>query len=63
MAQLQQEWRSRSGSDSVWLAMLIQSFERVSRSDVRAMPCDTSLLIAVREQLARPASVRSAAMH
>jgi hypothetical protein len=63
MAQNRQEWRSRTGSDLVWLASLIDSFERVSRSDVRAAPCDPLLLTAVRDQLLRPAAPRQAALN
>jgi hypothetical protein len=63
MAQLQQEWHSRAGSDG-WLVSLILSFDRVSRSDVRAVPCDPAVLMAVRDQLARPAATRpSSALH
>jgi hypothetical protein len=59
MAQFQQQWRSRPGSNPVWLAMLIESFERVSCTDVRALPCDASILNAVRDQLARPVQART----
>jgi hypothetical protein len=59
MAQLQQQWRSRSGSDLSWLAMLIESLERVSCADVRALPCDPSILNAFRDQLARPVPSRT----
>lgn len=56
----QQQDNSRSGNELSWLATLIESFERVSRSDIRATPCDPSVLMAVREQLARPAAARPA---
>jgi len=36
--------------------MLIDAMERVSRPEFRAVPCDLSVLAAVRAQLARPAS-------
>jgi hypothetical protein len=37
---------------------LIDAMEEVSRPEIRAMPCDISLLAAVKAQLARPASSR-----
>jgi hypothetical protein len=36
--------------------MLIDTMEKVSCSDLRAVPCDPELLAAVKAQLARPAS-------
>jgi hypothetical protein len=36
--------------------MLIDAMEKVSRPEFRAVPCDRSVLAAVRAQLARPAS-------
>jgi len=36
--------------------MLIEAMEEVSRPEFRNRPCDPSLLIALRAQLARPAS-------
>ena len=50
-------WRSEDGRD-LWLSLLIDTMEAVSRPEIRAMPCDISLLAAVKAQLARPASPR-----
>lgn len=36
--------------------MLIEAMDEVSRPEFRNRPCDPSLLIALRAQLARPAS-------
>jgi hypothetical protein len=47
----------RSGdSERLWLSALIDTMERVSRPEVRAVPCDRRLLAAVEVQLARPVS-------
>lgn len=55
MGQTLQLWRS--GSDQrAWLSMLINTFEEVSRPEVRAVPCDSDVLAALRAQLARPVS-------
>ena len=35
-----------------------RTFEEVSRPEVRAVPCDSHVLAALRAQLARPASAR-----
>lgn len=59
MAQQHQEGRNRHGSDLSWLAMLIESYERVSSCDFRAMPCEAAILKAVRDQLERPVSART----
>ena len=37
--------------------MLIDTMEEISRPELRAVPCDGRLLIALRAQLARPASL------
>jgi hypothetical protein len=55
MGQQLQPWRSENGQTR-WLSMLIDAMERVSRPEFRAVPCDLSVLAAVRAQLARPAS-------
>ena len=47
-------WRSASGQ-RVWLSMLIDTMEEISRPELRHVPCDDQLLAAVRAQLARPA--------
>ena len=36
--------------------MLIDTMEEISRPELRAVPCDISVLAALRAQLARPAS-------
>ncbi|MDI1263494.1 MAG: transcriptional regulator [bacterium] len=56
MGQQLQGWRSAS-SQRVWLSMLVDTMEAVSRPDRRAVPCDSQVLAALRTQLARPASV------
>ena len=53
-----QAWRSGNGQD-LWLSMLIDTMEEVSRPEIRAMCCDISLLAAVKAQLARPPSPRA----
>jgi hypothetical protein len=55
MGQQLQPWRSENGQTR-WLSMLIDAMEKVSRPEFRAVPCDRSVLAAVRAQLARPAS-------
>jgi hypothetical protein len=55
MGQQLQPWRSGEG-EKLWLSMLIDAMEEVSRPESRAVPCDQSVLDAVRAQLARPAS-------
>jgi hypothetical protein len=52
MGQQLQPWRSGDG-EKLWLSMLIDTMEEISR---RAVPCDPSVVAAVRAQLARPAS-------
>jgi len=39
----------------LWLSMLIDTMEAISRPELRAVPCDDQLLAMVRAQLARPA--------
>jgi hypothetical protein len=55
MGQQLQPWRS-GNSEKLWLSMLIDTMEAVARRELRAVPCDPSVLAAVRAQLARPAS-------
>jgi hypothetical protein len=54
MGQQIQGWRSASGQ-RLWLSMLIDAMEAISRPELRAIPCDDQLLATVRAQLARPA--------
>jgi hypothetical protein len=50
-------WRSEDDRH-LWLSLLIDTMEEVSRPELRATPCDISLLAAVKAQLARPVSSR-----
>jgi hypothetical protein len=56
MGQQLQGWRTASGQ-RLWLSMLIDAMEEISRPEQRAVPCDAQVLAAVRAQLARPASI------
>jgi hypothetical protein len=58
MGQQIQGWRSVSGQ-RLWLSMLIDTMEEISRPELRALPCDDQVLAALRAQLACPASVRT----
>ncbi|MEH2528189.1 hypothetical protein V1288_006098 [Bradyrhizobium sp. AZCC 2176] len=58
MGQQIQGWRSASGQ-RLWLSMLIDAMEEISRPELRAVPCDGQVLAALRAQLARPASFRT----
>ena len=55
MGQQLNTWRSGSGQ-RVWLSRLIDTMEEISRPELRTVPCDISVLAALRAQLARPAS-------
>jgi hypothetical protein len=55
MGQQLQPWRSGDG-EKLWLSMLIDTMEEISRPGSGAVPCDPSVVAAVRAQLARPAS-------
>ncbi len=57
MGQQLNTWRSGSGQ-RVWLSRLIDTMEQISRPELRALPCDISVLAALRAQLARPASAQ-----
>ena len=57
MGQQLNTWRSGSGQRA-WLSRLIGTMEEISRPELRAVPCDISVLAALRAQLARPASAR-----
>ncbi|WOH48033.1 transcriptional regulator [Bradyrhizobium sp. sBnM-33] len=58
MGQQVQGWRSAS-AQRLWLSMLIDAMEEVSRAERRDEPCDAQLLAALRAQLARPALART----
>jgi hypothetical protein len=55
MAQRLQSWRSADG-ERLWLSMLIEAMEEVSRPEFREVPCDPAILVALGAQLARPVS-------
>jgi hypothetical protein len=56
MGQQFQVWRSAS-SQRLWLSMLIDTAEEISRPERRAAPCDAQVIAALLAQLACPASV------
>jgi hypothetical protein len=55
MGQQLQPWRTGDG-ERLWLSMLIDTMEEVSRPQLRAADCDRSVLAEVIAQLARPAA-------
>ncbi|MFH1345940.1 MAG: transcriptional regulator [Pseudomonadota bacterium] len=55
MGQQIQRWRT-AGGEKLWLSMLIDAMEQVSRSELRSQPCDRSVAAAVFAQLSRPAA-------
>ena len=55
MRQQLRGWRSAS-SQRLWLSLLIDTAEEISRPERRAVPCDGQVIAALRAQLARPAS-------
>jgi hypothetical protein len=55
MGQQIQSWRSEGGQ-RLWLSMLVDTMEEISRPDFRKAPCDPSVLIALKAHLAGPAS-------
>jgi hypothetical protein len=54
MVQQIQQRRSGNG-EMAWLSALIRTMEKVSRPELRATRCPSSLLAAVEAHLARPA--------
>jgi hypothetical protein len=56
MRQQLREWRS-ANSQRLWLSLLIDIAEEISRPERRAVPCDGQLLAALRAQLDRPATL------
>jgi hypothetical protein len=47
----------RSGDgEKPWLSLLIDAMEEVSRPELRSVPCDPAVLVALGAQLAPPAS-------
>jgi len=55
MGQQLQAWRSGEG-EKVWLSMLIAAMEQAARPELRALPCDRSVLAQMSARLAQPAS-------
>jgi hypothetical protein len=55
MGQQLQSWRSGSGQ-ALWLSMLVDTMEKLSRPEWRSVPCDDLELAELRAQLARPAA-------
>jgi hypothetical protein len=55
MGQQLQRWRS-AGGERLWLSMLIDTMEQVSRPELCSQPCDRSVVAAVFAQLSRPAA-------
>ena len=55
MGQQLQQWQS-AGGEKLWLSMLIDTMEEVSRSELRSQPCDRQVVAAVYAQLLRPAA-------
>jgi hypothetical protein len=52
-------WRSGDG-EKLWLSMPIDAMEEVARPELRSLPCEAATLLALRAQLARPASSHAA---
>jgi hypothetical protein len=52
-------WKSGNG-ERLWLSMLVDAMEQVSRPEVRAKPRDEPTLAGLRAQLALPASIHFA---
>jgi hypothetical protein len=59
MDQQLQSWRTGSGQ-TLWLSRLVETMEKFSRPEWRAVPCDRLELAAMRAQLARPAAAYTA---
>jgi hypothetical protein len=55
MAQQLQRWEPGTG-EKLWLSMLIEAMDKVSRPEIQAVACDRSVLAAVTMQLERPVS-------
>jgi hypothetical protein len=56
MGQQVGQWRSGQGQ-KLWLSMLVDTMEALSRSELRGSPVSSSVLTALKAQLARPASL------
>jgi hypothetical protein len=51
-------WRAGVSVRS-WLSILVDTFEKTSQTNLRAVPCEDRVLAAFKAQLARPAPPRS----
>jgi hypothetical protein len=58
MGQPLQVWTAGSGQ-RLWLSMLVDTMEQISRSELQEKPCDGEVLAGLRAQLSLPASARS----
>lgn len=47
-------------AETVWLTMLVETFENLSEPNRRAVPCDPDILLAAKAHLARPSWSRNA---
>jgi hypothetical protein len=54
MGQQVGQWRSGRGQQ-LWLSMLVDTMEAISRGELRGSPVSSSTLTALQAQLARPA--------
>ena len=59
MGQPLQAWKT-GDDERLWLSMLIDTMEQVSRPELRAKPLTARVLAGLRAQLALPASARFA---
>ena len=55
MGQQVGQWRSGEGQ-KLWLSMLVDTMEAISRSELGVAPISPTVLIGLEAQLARPAS-------
>jgi hypothetical protein len=55
MGQQPQRWEPATG-EKLWLSMLIEAMDEVSRPEIKAVPCEGSVLAAMTMQLERPVS-------
>jgi hypothetical protein len=53
MSEQLRPWQTDDG-ERRWLSMLIDTMEEISRPELRATPCDRSVLSAVSAKLSRP---------
>jgi len=55
MGQRLESWQS-GGGDRLWLSLLIDAMEEAARPEVRSRPVESAILLALRAQLAQPAT-------